>query len=147
MRGYFQIGIYHVKNSINVGGLFRSAHCFGASSIFTIGRRYQKQSSDTSKAWRSIPLYHYLSFDDFYRQLPRECKLVGVEITDKAKDITSYIHPEQCAYCLGAEDYGLPEQVLERCWNVIKIPTTNCLNVAVTGSVVMYDRYLKGQKI
>lgn len=40
-RGYFGIGIYHTKNVLNVGTLWRSAHNFGASFIFTVGMRYR----------------------------------------------------------------------------------------------------------
>jgi tRNA(Leu) C34 or U34 (ribose-2'-O)-methylase TrmL len=44
---YFEIGIYHPKTRNNVGTLWRSAYQLGASGLFTIGRRYERQSSDT----------------------------------------------------------------------------------------------------
>jgi tRNA (guanosine-2'-O-)-methyltransferase len=72
MRGYFEIGIFHTKTESNIGTLWRSAYQMGASGIYTIGRRYQTQSSDTSKAWKRIPLRHHEQFDEFYKQLPRE---------------------------------------------------------------------------
>ena len=66
MKGYFGIGIYHPKHHQNIGTLMRSAVCFGATKLFTIGRRYHRQSSDTVNAICQVPTYHYASFDELY---------------------------------------------------------------------------------
>ena len=36
MRGYFGIGVEGISKTMNVGNLFRTAHAFGASFVFTI---------------------------------------------------------------------------------------------------------------
>ncbi len=36
MRGYFGIGAEGISKAMNVGSLFRSAHAFGASFMFTV---------------------------------------------------------------------------------------------------------------
>ena len=64
MRGYFGIGVYHAKKDVNIGTLWRSAYIFGASFIFTIGRRFPKQASDTVKAFRHIPLFEYQTIEE-----------------------------------------------------------------------------------
>ena len=69
MRGYFGIGVYMLKSAVNLGTLWRSANILGAKYIFTIGRRYNKQSSDTMQTQRHIPLITYIDFEDFYNQL------------------------------------------------------------------------------
>jgi len=139
-RGYFGIGIYHPKAGINIGTLWRSAYNFGASFIFTIGRRYKSQSSDTTKTPRHIPLYHYLSFEDFNRKRPAESRLVAIEQIENAKNLKDFSHPLQAIYLLGAEDYGIPKEVLDKCNFKVEIKTPMCLNVAVAGSIVMFDR-------
>lgn len=146
IRGYFGIGIYHTKTETNVGTLWRSAHNFGASFIFTVGRRYKGQSSDTTKAWKSIPLYHFESISDLYRHIPMEARIVGIEQTSKSIPIDNFIHPKQCVYFLGAEDHGLPKDIISICQNVIHISTPMCLNVAVAGSIVMFDRMNKDKR-
>ena len=138
--GYYGIGVYNIKTEMNLGTLWRSADNFGASFIFTIGKRYKRQASDTTKAYRHIPLYHYEDFNDFNKNRPFDCKLVGIEQTNRAKDITEYNHPERAIYLLGAEDYGLPEKILDKCQDVVFIDTPKCLNVAVAGSIVMFSR-------
>ena len=46
-------------------------------------------------------------------------------------------------YVLGAEDIGLSEKAQTICEDVIYIPSNRCLNVAVAGSIIMYDRFCK----
>jgi len=145
-NGYFGIGIYHGKNSINIGTLWRTANIFGAAFLFTIGRRYKQQSSDTMKTTNTIPLFEYDDFDSFKKRLPKYCRLIAVEITEPARDITSYIHPSQAAYILGAEDMGIPDDVLNKCHDIVKIPGDSCLNVSVAGSIVLYDRISKNNQ-
>lgn len=142
-RGYYGIGIYNGKNTANLGSLWRTAANFGADFIFTVGRRYQKQCSDTTKAYRHIPLYTYENYDDFVKHIPYDCRLVAIELDDEAKSLKNYSHPERCIYLLGAEDHGIPQSILQKCKDIIMIDSDRCMNVAVTGGIVMYDRLMK----
>jgi len=143
-RGYYGIGIYYGKNSKNVGVLWRTAANYGADFMFTIGNRYQKQQrSDVNKAWRHIPLYSYTDEEDFIKHIPFDCKLVGVEIDDKAHDLKDYKHPERCIYILGSEDWGIPSDILQQCDDIVMVNSFRSMNVAVTGGIVMYDRQCK----
>jgi tRNA(Leu) C34 or U34 (ribose-2'-O)-methylase TrmL len=121
-RGYFGIGVYQPKTTENIGTLWRSAHNFGADFIFTIGARYKKQPSDTTKAERHIPLYNYIDFEDFRGHLPVAEELVFVEQAEKSKSITAFKHPERAIYLLGAKDSGIPEELL-RGFQVIHVDT------------------------
>jgi tRNA G18 (ribose-2'-O)-methylase SpoU len=143
-RGFFGIGIYGAKKEHNIGTLFRSAHCFNANFIYTVGRRYQRQSSDTTCAYNHIPLYNYLTIKDLINNLPYGCSLVGIELHKSSVPLKRFCHPEKCCYLLGAEDYGLPDNILKMCSTIVQIPSTEyCLNVAVSGSIVIYDRVMK----
>lgn len=139
-RGYFAVGVFNPKKEVNVGSLWRSASIFGAAYIFTIGARYHKQSSDTMKSYRHIPLYTYSDFDDFYEHMPYDCQLIGVELSKDAIDLATFRHPERAIYLLGAEDHGLPPSVLERCQHVLQLQGDYCLNVAIAGSIALYHR-------
>ena len=142
-RGYFGIGIFHGKTETNIGTLWRSAAILGADFIFTIGRRYKQQCSNTMKAPRHIPLYNYKDYDDFFAHVPYDCPVVAVELSDNSIPLKKYVHPERCIYLLGAEDYGLPESVLNRCRETVQLIGNYCMNVATAGSIVMYDRAVK----
>ena len=144
VRGYCGIGVENLKTGMNLGTLWRSAFGLGADFIFTIGQRYRHTASDTVKAYRSIPLYIYESFDDFYKNMPYDCRLLGIEITDKAKRLETYVHPERAIYLLGAEDIGLTDKALNKCHQILSFTSERCLNVASAGTVVLYDRQQKG---
>lgn len=129
-----------MSKSLNLGNLMRSAHGFGASFTFTIGATYQalEARADTSKGRQHLPHYNWDSVDDLI--LPQGCKLVGIELIDGAVDLPSFRHPLQAAYVLGPEAGSLSENLIEKCDFVVKIPTNFCINVAMAGAIVMYDR-------
>lgn len=139
-RGYFAIGAERASKALNLGNLMRSAHAFGASFTFTIGAQYQalEARADTSKGQWHLPHYDWKSPGDMV--LPKGCKLVGVELIDEAIALPSFRHPLQAAYVLGPERGSLSDALLARCDFTVKIPTSFCVNVAMAGAIVMYDR-------
>ena len=140
MRGYFGIGVERVSKPMNVGNLFRTAHAFGASFVFTVNAHYtiSQARSDTSLAPKHLPYY---SFDDVESMaLPQDCSVIGIEIVDGARDLPSFRHPQCAAYVLGPERGSLSEGLLALCDHVVRIPTRFSLNVATAGAIVMYDR-------
>jgi len=147
MRGYFGIGVERVSKAMNVGSLFRTAHAFGASFVFSIATDYDRKKAgraDTSDAAQNLPLYE---FDDAESlALPRECQLVAIEITEDALDLPSFRHPRCAAYAFGSERYGLSPELLEIADHVVRIPTRFSVNLAVAGAIVMYDRLLTSNK-
>ncbi len=143
-RGYFAIGVFHAKNEVNIGTLLRSAHVFGAAFVFTVGKRYQRQASDTTKAWRHVPLFHFESIADLMEHAPYDCQVIGVEIDERSIDLPAFNHPERAVYLLGAEDGGLSSEAIEAVHRLVVIPgAARCLNVATAGSIVLYDRVAK----
>jgi tRNA G18 (ribose-2'-O)-methylase SpoU len=139
----FGIGVYHPKCGVNIGTLIRSAYIFGASYVFTIGKRYKKQSSERGYA-NKIPVFHYDDFEAFRNSVPSNQKLICIEIDGQSKDLITYKHPKRAIYILGAEDHGLSEEILKASdKDIVHIPGKACLNVSVAGSIVMYDRILK----
>lgn len=142
-RGYFGIGIFNGKTPENLGTLWRSADLLGAAFIFTIGRRYKHQATDTMKSYRNIPLYNYESFEDFIKSLPFDCQLIGIELDSKSVPIANFKHPERAIYLLGAEDNGLTKEAIDKCQKLVQLPGRFSMNVAVAGSIIMYDRISK----
>lgn len=140
-RGYFGIGVEGISKPMNAGSLFRSAHAFGADFVFAIApavNLHEVHLSDTSQTAKHLPLYEYGSVEEM--QLPRGCRLVGVELLDEAVDLPSFTHPERAAYVLGPERSSLSPALVERCDLVVKIPTKFCVNLGVAGAILMYDR-------
>jgi tRNA G18 (ribose-2'-O)-methylase SpoU len=139
-RGYFAIGAERISKALNLGNLMRSAHGFGASFTFTIGASYaaMEASSDTSKGTQHLPHYNWKNVAEL--ALPQGCRLVGVELLDEAIDLPSFCHPLRAAYVLGPERGSLSSELLERCDYRVRIPCNFCVNLAMAGAIVMYDR-------
>lgn len=139
-RGYFAIGAERMSKSLNLGNLMRSAHGFGASFTFTIGATYEalEAVADTSKGRHHLPHYDWRHLDDL--ALPQGCSLVGVELLEDAVDLPSFRHPARAAYVLGPERGSLSPELTTRCDHIVKIPTRFCVNVAMAGAILMYDR-------
>jgi tRNA G18 (ribose-2'-O)-methylase SpoU len=142
-NGYFGIGCLNMKTADNYGTLFRTAQIMGADFIFLIGARFKPQSSDTMKSWRHLPMFEYKDFQDFNTHRPYNCKLVGIELCKEAKPIKNYSHPKQACYLLGAEDNGLTKEAIEKCQEIVYLPGERSMNVAVAGSIILFDRINK----
>jgi tRNA(Leu) C34 or U34 (ribose-2'-O)-methylase TrmL len=143
MRGYFGIGVEGLSKPMNAGTLFRSAHAFGASFVFTIGGVWQEREanlSDTSDSAGQVPHYHFSGLGEM--QLPHRCALVGIELLDEAVELPSFRHPRCAAYVLGPERGSLSPELTALCDHIIRIPTSFCINLAIAGSIVMYDRVI-----
>jgi tRNA G18 (ribose-2'-O)-methylase SpoU len=142
-EGFFANGVYKHKTEHNIGTLWRSAFVMGASYIFTVGKKYKKQTSDVMKTWSRIPLFYYPEMEDLLENIPYDCRLVGVEIDDSATFLHEFEHPKRAIYLLGSEDFGLPQEIRDKCHFLIKLPGNSSLNVGVTGGIVLHDRISK----
>lgn len=143
MRGYFGIGAEGISKEMNVGNLFRTAHAFDASFVFTLGANYSRRvggRADTSDALGHMPFYEFPDMGSM--SLPQGCKIVGIELLDESLELPSFHHPSKAAYILGPERGELSAGMREKCDHVLKIPTKFCVNVGIAGAIVMYDRIL-----
>jgi tRNA G18 (ribose-2'-O)-methylase SpoU len=142
MRGYFAIGVYRTKCEINIGTLIRSAYSFGADFVFTVNKRYKAQTS-AIKTHRHIPVLHFKNISEWRKAMPFNSDLIIVEIDESAIPIRNFTHPERAIYLLGAEDTGVPKEILNNGTKTIQLPGEICLNVSTAGSIVMFDRLQK----
>ena len=143
MRGYAAIGLDRPKDTANLGGVLRAAQCYGAALVLLTGTRMGKYSTDTMKAYRHIPC---VEVDDLMAHCPYGAEPVVVELTDRAKPLFNFAHPNAAFYIFGPEDGSVRKEIIERCPRVIQIPTVGCMNLAATANVVLYDRLLKQQR-
>lgn len=141
----FGIGIWYPNHECNVGTLFRSGYAFGANFLFTIGKKYKRQGSDTPNSTKHIPYIYFEDYNSFKKSRPTS-PLIVVEITERAYDLPKFVHPPTATYLLGSEGGNLPKEVLDKAYAVVKMNTRTCLNLATAGSIVLYDRIAKCSK-
>ena len=150
-RGYFGVGVENISKPMNAGNLLRSAHAFGAGFFFFVtqsaelpehieAEMREVERSDTAMTRRHLPVYRFAGPNRL--SLPINCPLIGVELIDDAIELPLFEHPLRAAYILGPERGSLSDEMLARTDACIRIPTRFCINVAMAGALVMYDRLL-----
>jgi len=143
MRGWFGIGAEGVSKPANMAALLRTGHAFGAAFAFTVAADYSREAGkgvDTSDAPSHLPFYAFP--DATALVLPEGCRLVGVELVADAVELPSFRHPPTAAYVLGRERGALSPEMLAHCEFVVRIPMRFCVNLAVAGAIVLYDRLI-----
>lgn len=143
-RGFWAVGVFRPKTEVNVGSLWRTAEVMGAAYLFVIAGRYKRQSSDVYNSTRRLPLFTFDTIEAARAHLPHACPLIGVELDDRATMLQDFDHPPSAAYLLGAEDDGLPPAVRDACHRLVKLPGGRSVNLSVAGSIVCYDRAVRG---
>ena len=76
----------------------------------------------------------------------RGWSLVAVELADDSVNIFDAVYPERPCFLLGAELGGVPPELVAEAELVVQIPQWGlvpCLNLAVAGSLVVYDHLAK----
>lgn len=135
------VGLHHPKDVKNVGSALRAANCYGAAVLAVSGRRYKPACTDTAKGYRHLP---FLQVESLREVVPYDCIPVAVELVPGATPLPQYEHPQRAFYVFGPEDGTLDKNVLAWCRDVVVVPTRQCMNLAATVNVVLYDRMAKG---
>jgi tRNA(Leu) C34 or U34 (ribose-2'-O)-methylase TrmL len=96
-----------------------------------------------TNSFAKIPLVEYDAWGDFVAAAPYAATWVAVEMG--GEPLETFEHPKRAVYILGSEDHGIPGTVLRACHRTVALPSVrySSFNVAVSGSIVMYDRVAK----
>lgn len=146
-----KIGLVNPKGPSNVGTVMRAAGCFSANEVLYTGTRYAraaqyetKTNTDTHKAKNSIPL---TQVDCLLSEKQPDMEVVCVELCLGATSLTEFKHPDKALYIFGPEDGSISQGIIDKADHVVYIPTKDCLNLAATVNVVLYDRLAKAAAI
>lgn len=142
-RGFAAIGLDNPKDEKNIGSALRAAKCYDASLLVVSGDRYSGICTDTTKAYKHMPM---LQVNDILDAIPYRAVPVAIDIIEGAKSLVDFEHPESAFYIFGAEDRTLDKRITDRCKHVVYVPTSQCMNLAATVNVVLYDRKFKQLK-
>lgn len=148
MRGFAAIGCDNPKTPANMGSVLRAAGCYQAALVAFSGPRPAKLRAnkcvtDPQKIYRHIPTLWPADLHDI---IPHDCVPVAVDLLEGATSLFDYKHPERAFYIFGAEDATLGKRITSWCRDTVYVPTANCMNLAATVNVVLYDRAMKNDK-
>lgn len=143
-RGFVAIGLVSPKDPKNAGSVLRAATCFRADVVIIEGARgygsVARAVTDTTRAFRHIPT---ILTDDLFAAHPIGSVPVAVDLIEDAQSLFDFVHPQTAFYIFGPEDGALGRHHFDRCRHRVSIPTAQCMNLAATVNVVLYDRAFK----
>lgn len=143
------IALYNLQNPNNLGAVIRSSLAFGVSGIYLIGNCCDLYHPDVIRSSMGyvfkMPIEKFNSFDYFLAYAKQNSmKLLATANNERAIDIYRYNDYHNNCFIIGNEGNGLPDDVLNKCSTIVKIPLSNnveSLNASVAASIVAF--YLK----
>lgn len=142
----FAVAVVDVSKEHNVGSLVRTAHATAASELLLVGEReWNVEAARTAELYtRVLHLADESALLDHL--LEQHFNLVAIELAAGAVNLFEAEYPERPCFLLGAELGGVPQTLLDAAATVVQIPQWGLvpsLNVAVAGSIVIYDYLAK----
>jgi rRNA methylases len=137
----------NIRSAFNVGSIFRTAECIGASKIYLCG--YTPLPTQWKVEKTAMGTQEYLAWEEAPKLL--ECleelkdegyRIVALETAASASDLYEEFVAEPTAFVLGNERFGLDPEILKVIDEVRMIPLRgrkNSLNVGVTAAVAGFE--------
>lgn len=137
----------NLRSAFNVGSIFRTAECLGASKVYLCGYTPTPQQWKVEKT--AMGTQDYLEWEEGGKLM--SCleslkedgyRIIALETAAHAKDLYVPFAPEPTAFVLGNERFGLDPEVLKWIDEVRIIPLRgrkNSLNVGVTAAVAGFE--------
>ncbi len=142
-----------VRSPGNLGTLIRSSEAIGGSGFIVVGRRVDPFDPDVVRASMGALFCQKFVRTSFpaLRQWIRHhhCQVVGAS-PDGTTDLHQFQYPDSTLLLLGEERQGLTQQQRDICHHLVRIPmvgTADSLNLAVAGSLLLYEVYRSAKLI
>ena len=136
------VAAWNITKEHNVGSLVRTAHAVAAEEVVLVGEReWNVEAARTAELYTTVT--QIADIEAFRSHLEaRRWNLVAVELDSRAVNVFDAEYPDRPCFLLGAELGGVPDELLEEAELVVQIPQWGLvpsLNLAVAGSIVLYD--------
>lgn len=138
------------KFESNVADVKRAVACFEAGPLFLIGRRYTPATGAKGdriprplrmERYNGVQVHDHADFPPIGWD-----NTVVVEKLEWATPLPDFKHPKNATYIFGPEDGSVPKWIREKARYRTFIPGIECLNLATSVSIVLYDRSAKEKK-
>jgi tRNA G18 (ribose-2'-O)-methylase SpoU len=143
----FAIAAWEISKEHNVGTLVRTAHAAAAEEVILLGEReWNVEAARTADLYTEIVQLPADTGAFRTHVEKRRWNLVAVELTEDSTNLFDAEYPDRPCFLLGAEIGGVPPELLDDAELIVQIPQWGlvpCLNLAVAGSIVVYDYLAK----
>lgn len=149
----------NIRSTHNVGSIFRTSEGFGVTKIILSGytpypeidgdtrlphirEKITAQIHKTALGAESMVPFEYQPELDLSRLKSEEYLIVGLELDDRAINISDYRPTEKIVLLLGEEVEGISEDIRDQCDDLIEIPMRGqkeSFNVSVACGIALYQ--------
>ena len=136
-----------IRSPGNLGTLIRTSEAFGGAGFIFLGNSIDAFDPNVVRAsMGSIYNQKFIrtGYSKLYKWLQNHnCHVIGAS-PDGAVDFHQFNYPTTTMIFLGEERKGLTQQQRDLCKHLVRIPiarTVDSLNLAVAGSLMMYEIY------
>ncbi len=135
-----------IRSAFNVGGLFRTAECFGVRELLLCGYTPPPDQPQTARAALGTERLVAWRHAGEIREAIAELRAAGVpcvalETVSGAPSVGAFEWPLPCALVVGNERFGLDPDVVQACDAAVRIPLAgrkNSLNVVSALAVALF---------
>ena len=135
----------HLMTPDNIGAMIRLADNIGASEMCFLGNEDEHRLGKVRRAAASSRdniRWYFTEETDLHKIVPEGKTIVAIETADNASCIYDTQLPEDVAFVVGSERFGICEEVLAQCDTVVFIPVpgpTRSLNVSHAAAVALFE--------
>jgi tRNA G18 (ribose-2'-O)-methylase SpoU len=136
-----------IRSAFNVGGIFRTAECFGVERLILCGYTPLPDQPQVKKAALGTDARLTWRYEEEILSAIKQLKAAGItcyalETVADAPTLTETPFKFPAALVLGNERFGLNPEVIDACDHIVRIPLfglKNSLNVVSAFSVATYE--------
>ena len=135
----------HLMTPDNLGAMIRLADNIGATEVCFLGKEEEHRLGKVRRAAASSRdniRWYFSEESDLRKIVPAGKQIVAIETADNATCIYDTQLPENVVFVVGSESYGLSEELLSQCDQVVYIPVpgpTRSLNVSHAAAVALFE--------
>lgn len=136
-----------VRSPGNLGTLIRTSEAVGGAGFILISKHVEPYAPDVVRAAmgaifrQQFVCTNFAALHDWIHR--HRCQVIGAS-PDGTTDLHQFNYPSSTLLFLGEERQGLTPQQRDLCQHLVRIPmvgTADSLNLAVAGSLLMYEVY------
>ena len=135
----------HLMTPDNIGAMIRLADNIGATEVCFLGKEEEHRLAKVRRAAASSRdniRWYFSEENDLHKIVPEGKRIVAIETADNATCIYDTELPEDVAFIVGSESFGLSEALLSQCDQIVYIPVpgpTRSLNVSHAAAVALFE--------
>ena len=135
----------HLMTPDNIGAMIRLADNIGATEMCFLGKEDEHDLGKIRRAAASSRdniRWRFTEETDLHQIVPEGKTIVAIETADNATCIYETQLPEDVAFVVGSERFGICEEILAQCDKVVYIPVpgpTRSLNVSHAAAVALFE--------